>query len=440
MTGCVLSDSITGSWAQRLSLPLVSEILLLLSIGLFWYGGLLPGVGLGFLTTLSLPSITLFLALVFTDKSKVKITRSHVFLILFFVFALFSGVLAAGRGINPVLIVSGWVLFGQFFVAILGAQGAANPRRLIKNVVYLSIPMILVGIYQFISHQVTSRLWVSATETGISTRAFALFGSPNVLGAVAAMVALISAGLFLSDFSKDSPLKRTVLASFPMAIISVLATIVTILTFSRSAWVGLTVGIALILVIRNYKLVFLSPLTLLALFIPQIRTRLFTIFTPAYWFDSSLDGRLWSVNNGLHILAKYPVFGAGPGTYGGKLALTYSSPVYLQGIQNGYVALYFTDNQWLQLLVQTGILGIILFTLFVVEMFYYLISQYNGHQNALTLGILGAFVAFIITGFFGNVLEFGAIAVPMGVMLGVGLSTGPGLEQSADYQAEGLAL
>jgi O-antigen ligase len=267
--------------------------------------------------------------------------------------------------------------------------------------------MILVGGYQFISQQATSRLWVSAAETNIATRSFAFFGSPNVLGAVLAIVALVSGGIYFSDKNKY------------MAIVSVLATIVTVFTFSRSAWLGLMAGFLIMLAIKNWKLVLLSPIALLALFSSQVRTRILTVFTTSYWFDSSLDGRLWSLNNGLNLLSKYPFFGTGPGTYGGQLALNYSSPVYLQGIQNGYVALYFTDNQWLQLLVQTGIFGIIFFVLFCVQMFYHLFSKYNKHGDMIALGILGAFIVFLVTGLFGNVLEFGAISVLMGILLGI---------------------
>ena len=402
-----LTDSFVGKFTQKFSLPVVAEWFLLISVALFWYEGFLRNVGLSFLSGSVAASVVLVLALIFADKSKIKILRPHIYLIIFFVAALSSGVLAAERGVNAVLILSGWVLFAQFLIAILAAQGVQKPKRLLNNLIYLSIPMILVGAYQFVSQQATSKLWLSAAEKGISTRSFAFFGSPNVLGAVLAIVALISAGIYFSEKNKC------------MAVVSILAIIVTIFTFSRSAWLGLAAGILVVLVIKNWELVLLSPIALLALFSSQVRTRILTVFTPSYWFDSSLDGRLWSLNNGVNLLSKYPLFGTGPGTYGGQLAMNYASPVYLQGIQNGYVALYFTDNQWLQLIVQTGIIGIILFVLFVVEMFCHLISQYNKKQDVIILAILGSFVAFMVTGFFGNVLEFGAISVFMGILLGI---------------------
>lgn len=405
-TKLLLSDSWVGKYLQKLSFPRLAEFLILASIFLFWYEGFFVKTGLSIFTGL-LPSILLVFALLFSDKSKVKIAKSTVYLIFFFLLALFSGVLAVWNGINPKLLLMGWLLFAQFLVAILVGQGIASPKRLLRNIMLVSIPMIAVGVYQFLANQGTSTIWVSAAETDISTRAFAFFGSPNVLGAVLAVIALVSASLYVE--SKDKF----------MAFMSVTSTIVLIFTFSRSAWMGLVAGAIFILLVKNWKWALLSPLALVTLIFPQIRERLLVVFTPGYWMDSSLDGRLWAINNGFHIWAKYPLFGSGPGTYGGRLALNYASPIYLQGIQGGYVALYFTDNQWLQLLVQTGLFGIVLFALFAVNMLVELVIKYNKEKSWLSLGVAGAFVAFLVAGFFGNVLEFGAIAVPMGIMLGV---------------------
>jgi len=408
--GSYLSDTRVGRFAQKLSHPLVSEVLILTSVCLFWYEGLLVKFGATFVTSIPLASVLLVLALVLADKTEIRITKSTILLILFSIWALVAGANATLRGIDGRLIVLGWTLLVQFLVALLAGQGTAKPQRLIRNLLFASIPMIAAGAYQLLTNQATSKLWVSPAESSISTRAFAFFGSPNVLGAVLVLLAFAAMGLYFVEKQKY------------FVAISLAAIAVTIFTFSRSAWMGLAAGLVFVLFIRNWKLVIWAPLATLVIFIPQIRDRLAVVFTSSYWLDSSLDGRLWALNNGFHIWAKHPLLGSGPGTYGGKLALNYASPVYLEGIQQGYVALYFTDNQWLQLLVQTGIVGLLLFALFAVNMLVELITKYNSGKRYLSLGVAGAFVAFLVTGFFGNVLEFGAIAVPMGIMLGVATS------------------
>ena len=125
--------------------------------------------------------------------------------------------------------------------------------------------------------------------------------------------------------------------------------------------------------------------------------------------------------NGLFIFKKYPFIGTGPGSYGGKLALNYTSPVYLEGIQNGYTALYYTDNQYLEILIQGGLLGIFSFGGFVISALVSLVHKYKGNKDLMTLTGLAVFICFLTSGLFANVLEFGAIAVPMAIILGAEL-------------------
>jgi len=406
----LLTDSWTGKLTQKMSAPVLTEWLLLASVFLLWYEGLFTKIGLGLLNSYFIVPVLLVLAFLFADKSKIRISRSTIYLISFFVLLLVSGVFAAGRGISPKLIILGWLLYIQFLISMIASAGSINAGRLIKNIIIISVPMVIAGGYQFVTKQTTSALWITPVEASITTRAFAFLGSPNVLGGVLAITALLSGSLYFEKKDKF------------MLAVSVLSVIVLGFTFSRSAWLGFAIGFLVILLVKNWKLVILLPLVLVGLLSSQIRTRIYTVFTPTYWFDSALDGRLWSLNNGFNLLSKYPLLGTGPGTYGGQLAVHGASPVYLQGIQNGYVALYFTDNQWLQILVQTGLVGFLLFTLFAVNIFAELIVKYNKTKIWTYLGITGALVAFSVTAIFGNVLEFGAIAIPMGIILGAAQS------------------
>jgi len=175
-------------------------------------------------------------------------------------------------------------------------------------------------------------------------------------------------------------------------------------------------------VIYNYKYVIYLPLLALGLLIPQVRNRLFLSVSQDYIFDSTLDGRIWAFQNGFYIFQKHPLLGTGPGSYGGKLALNYASPTYLEGVQSGYTALYFTDNQYLQILTQSGILGILAFAGFVVASFSFLIRKYIAKKDIMSLATVGIFACFLVSGLFANVLEFGAIAIVIGLLLGKEMS------------------
>lgn len=225
-----------------------------------------------------------------------------------------------------------------------------------------------------------------------------------------AMIALISLGLLI---------KNKNIIYLVTLIPSILAMV---FTFSRSAWLGFLLALLLATIIYNYKLLIYSPILLLVLTVPQIRNRLAITLTGNYKMASSLDGRLWAMANGLYIFKQHPLIGAGPGSYGGKLAAEFGSPVYLEGIQKGYTALYYTDNQFVELLVQGGILGILSFVGFIVSVITALVRKSLEKKNILVLAMLSTFFCFLIGGFFANVLEYGALAVPMGLILGVALN------------------
>ena len=195
-------------------------------------------------------------------------------------------------------------------------------------------------------------------------------------------------------------------------------------SFSRTAWLGCLLGIVVIVVLYNYKLIIYVPLTLLVLLIPKIKNRFLASFTNNYSVASSLDGRKWAITNGFYIFKQHLLLGSGPGSYGGKLAANYASPVYLEGIQKGYTALYYTDNQFLEILVQGGILGFLSFCGFVVAAFVNLMRQYFDKNDLFALFTAGAFICFLFSGLFANVLEYGAIAVPMGLILGASFNEG----------------
>ncbi len=403
----VFSDSVVGRVLNRLSFPKVSEGFLLLALATYFYEGGLSKIGVSSSLVLYLPAVFLVVALVLADKKRITLSKSGKILLGFYLFALISGLIAVINGASGRLIIQGWLLYLQFGIALFASSAVAKPIKFIRDTIIVALPVLAYGLYQVIANVGTSSLWLSSSESGISTRAFGFFGSPNVFGAIVAIIAITSIAYYLQVKNRA------------YLVVSLVATFLTVFSFSRSAWLGLILGIGVMAVVVNWRYLFITGLGVFTLLVPQVRLRIYSLLSESYWLDASLDGRLWSLNNGLHIFSKHPLLGTGPGTYGGKLALSSSSPVYLEGIQRGYVALYYTDNQWLQLLVQTGIVGLLIFAIFIAEVFKSLINSYNENKQYLTLGAIGSLVAFVVTGFMGNVLEFGAVSVLVGIIIGL---------------------
>ena len=394
--------------ASKFSNVRLSIIFIGLSFCCLWYESLFTHLGVGWVEAYNLGAIFLLLAFIFCNKQNLKSTKAVIYLLLFVVALLISGLWASIIGLEMGMIVFGIMVLGQFILAFVTVSTYKNKTLLINIVLALSLPLILVGIFQGLWGGETSKLWVSSAESLVDARAFGFFGSPNILGSLS-MITAIAALAALLDKKK-----------WYYFVYELLAIAVLILTYSRSAWIGLAAGLAVALLVKNWKLIFITPICLLALLIPSVKQRLFVSMSREYLVDAALDGRIWSVNNAVEILKTSPILGTGPGSYGGQTAVYYNSPVYLSGMQNGYVALPYTDNQWLEILVQTGIFGTVFIGGFFISHFVNNLRQYTKSKSYLSLGVIAAIVAVFVNGLFGNIWEFGAIAVLSGAYLGLG--------------------
>jgi O-antigen ligase len=396
-----------GQFFSRFYLPYLTEILLFLAILIYWYEGFITKY-VNFIGRDWLALLLVLLALLFVKKERLIFGKAQVWYLVFLLFLATSGLLAIFRDINPNLVFRGWLLFAQFGLVFYASPGLKKGKKYLNLLLILSSPLSLMGIYQYLVHKPTSQLWLSPGEN--LTRAFAFFGSPNVLGVLMVLMVILALGLFVKE------------KKYIYLIPAFLSFAVVIFTFSRSAWLSLAVAIIFALVVYNYRLLVLAPLLLLALLAPSVRNRFSISFSQGYLLDSTLDGRIWAWINGFFIFKKYPVFGTGPGTYGGKLAANYASPVYLEGVQNGYTALYFTDDQYLEILVQFGVLGLVSFIGFIISSLIVLIKRFLKKKDIMALTSATAFISFLVSGLFANVLDFGAVAVPMALILGVSFS------------------
>lgn len=380
---------------SKFSNPKLSIVCTWLSLACLWYETLFTRLGIGWIEGYNLGIIFLILALVFCDKRRLHSTRAMIYLILFIVSLLISGLWAAIKGLELGMILTGIMLFSQFVLAFMVASTYKSKTTLINIILLLSLPLLLTGIFQGFWGETASRV-------------FAFFGSPNILGSLSMITAIVTLFAFLNK-------KR-----WYYLVYEFLALVTLVLTFSRSAWLGLVAGIVVVLLIKNWKLVFITPLGFLALLIPSVRQRLFAAASQEYLVDAALDGRTWSFNNAIEVFKTSPILGTGPGTYGGQTAIYYNSPVYLRGMQNGYVALPYTDNQWSEILVQVGLVGVILIGGFFISHFVNNLRQYFKSGNYLSLGIIAVTIAMFVDGIFGNIWEFGAISVLSGAYLGLG--------------------
>lgn len=123
--------------------------------------------------------------------------------------------------------------------------------------------------------------------------------------------------------------------------------------------------------------------------------------------ESNAVGRLFYVKTGLKIFKDYPVLGTGFGTYGSAASMSWKPPLYEKyDLDYGF----YSDNEYIKDLVETGIVGIILLLAFCGSVIY------SYRHNFFCVFVCLVFLWF---GLFYNVLEVQIISFLMWGILGM---------------------
>lgn len=230
-----------------------------------------------------------------------------------------------------------------------------------------------------------------------------------------------------------------------------LGVVALVLTYSRANWIAfvaamITIGYFLMKDRRIFKLTaifggLLGAYLLLVLVTQSfgtgsvdqtgkqsIRDRIVEAVSPYSW-QQSYEGYgrfFFIINTPLMVVARYPLFGVGPGNYGGGVAAALlNKNVYDQlhlpfGIQNTYGQI---DNNWFSLWGETGTLGLIIWIL-LFSTIYQSAKHVRDHsedlvQKTVAEGVCGATVAIVILGFFGPYFEFRTLMVYYWLAVGI---------------------
>ena len=209
---------------------------------------------------------------------------------------------------------------------------------LLRAVALTAIAVAGLGLIQPLIGVQTPAGWVDLTET-IGIRIFSIVQSPNVLGGHMALASALILGL---AWHEDRPVYRLL-----WLVGASITGLTLLLTFSRGAWLAFAAA-ALVLTFVLDKRVFVILLIvalMVGLGLPQIRGRFLHIFTEEYLEKSALDGRLGRWLRAYDQLRSRPLFGLGPGRYGGAVAARRFGIAYV-------------DNYYVKTAAETGLLGL----------------------------------------------------------------------------------
>lgn len=143
------------------------------------------------------------------------------------------------------------------------------------------------------------------------------------------------------------------------------------------------------------------------------QTRVIETFSSDTVGLSQTGGRLWIVDKGLTVFIDYPIAGAGFATFGDSASLAYGSPIYESYEMRPGI---YSDNQYVQVLAQTGILGVITFGAFLVIIFGMLVKRRHEPGAVFTLLL---FLAIVSSSVVYNTWEDKAVTLFIFGLLGI---------------------
>lgn len=131
------------------------------------------------------------------------------------------------------------------------------------------------------------------------------------------------------------------------------------------------------------------------------------------------SGRFFYINKGFEIFKEYPIAGSGFGSFGGSATLSYGSPIYDHyGIRSDiYGGKYFySDNQYIQIITETGVIGVILFAAFLLGMLYLFWKE---RKTPMGKFMIALWFATGFSGFYYNIWELKLYTMFYFILFGV---------------------
>ena len=332
-----------------------------------------------------------FLVKLIRGKRILKFEIIDISIIFFGALVGLSGPISAGglSGCKEVLITCE-LLLGYFLIVNL-IRTEKWIKRCVGVLVTSGTVVAFIGIGQYMFGVLSAGAWL---DTGyfndIKGRAVSLFDNPNVL----ALYLIIILPFALCMTIQAAKGRAKLLGS--ISVISIALCLV--LTWSRGAWIAAIICLLVFCLIYSRKTLryiilscFFVPFV--PFFLPQSVTKRFMSIGDLA--DSSTLYRVYTWKGTLNVVKEFFVSGIGYGT-------TAFQTIYPQYAYAGIEAAEHSHNLFLQILVGTGVIGLIAFGI-IMLLFTQMNLEYikNSKNTVLKLIVISAFCAILAALLFG---------------------------------------
>lgn len=277
-------------------------------------------------------------------------------------------------------------------------------RYVVPHLVAVAAVVAAIGVYQYVRKVPVPAKWLDSTErTAISTRAFSLFGSPNVLAAYLETILPLGVYLFLV---RTRWYERVAIAACVLVTGSGF-----LLTLTRASWLSSAGSffVGLLVLKPVLALAFVVAGVVMLIIVPTFRLRMTTLLSSTYVDKSNNLGRLFRWKEAFLNVRRHPLFGSGLGTYGGSAGQKY-----------GFFAGISMDSVWIRILAETGIVGFVFYVSWLSSSFACMVTRYFRSKDRLWLFASIGLLALLVNLFTDNLLDSWAIALLMWSLFALG--------------------
>jgi O-antigen ligase len=287
---------------------------------------------------------------------------------------------------------------------LVDGDAAGLLRETVPHLVASATVVAFIGVYQYVRKVPIPAQWLDVTETGvISTRAFSLFGSPNVLAGY--LETIIPLGVYVAVV-RTRWYERAIAVGCVLVMGSAF-----LLTLTRAAWLSAAGSFFVGLLILNPALaaVFAAAGAGILIAVPTFRLRMTNLLSSTYVDKSNNLGRLFRWRQAFVNLIDHPLLGSGLGTFGGSAAQKYG---YFTGIS--------MDSVWIRVLTETGTVGFALYISWLSSAFACVATRFFRSKDKLWLFASVGLLALLVNLFTDNLLDSWAIALLMWSLFALG--------------------
>jgi len=285
--------------------------------------------------------------------------------------------------------------------------------------------MRVVLYSMFLTMAVVSVFGVVAIDyVAQDTRASSFFYNPNPLAGYANLIIPVTFGMLMTSVCLRERIT--------LGIFTVISIIIWFLTFSKAGWLSLIM--TMILVFSLTKIIKKRVVTVLVAFFAisaiailllpsniNIKSRFMETAT-LNAVKGSLGARALGYSIGLNMVKDDLILGIGIGNYPlliKKYTKVYESTHYLQVYEAAHHHLH---NLYLQIFVETGIMGLSAFVFWLVCIVKYLVNSLKSLENSrhywLFVGLMGGVIVYLFNNL-ADVLTVHGIHLQWGIILGL---------------------